>query len=343
MDVTCPPRFTVLASGGAGNACLLESDGSGLLIDIGLGPRQLAARLALAGRSWQNIHGALLTHTHTDHWNPRTLATLRAQAYSLVLPRGTSRRLMTGCRSGLFSQLETAGLLRGYHDATMLLVGGFECWPFAVRHDSGATFGFRICKTAASAAAGWSLGYAADLGCWDEPLADVLADVDLLALEFNHDVVMQRRSGRHPNLIARVLGDEGHLSNQQAAALLREILRRSTTGRLRQLVQLHLSRQCNRPDLALAAAYDVIDTLGVDLPVHAARQDMPSPVFEWSAGTSSGGDSRRIFVLSGRQLARRRFTIAGGSRRYCVTFRAIDQAQGGDGTPPGGHIQLTDA
>ena len=55
-------------------------------------------------------------------------------------------------------------------------------------------------------------------------LADALSGVDLLALEFNHDVAMQRSSGRHPMLIARVLGDEGHLSNAQAAALLRQTL-----------------------------------------------------------------------------------------------------------------------
>ena len=46
------PRFTVLASGSSGNASLLEADGFGLLIDIGLGPRQLTARMAASGRSW---------------------------------------------------------------------------------------------------------------------------------------------------------------------------------------------------------------------------------------------------------------------------------------------------
>src|SRR5262249_58433243 len=83
-----------------------------------------------------------------------------------------------------------------------------------------------------------------------DELADALADVDLLALEFNHDVGLERSSGRSPYLIARVLGEEGHLSNEQAANLLREVLRRSPPGRLRQLVQLHLSRECNRPHLA---------------------------------------------------------------------------------------------
>src|SRR5262249_29353606 len=55
-------RFTVLASGSAGNASLIETGGFGLLLDAGLGPRQLGARLASVGASWQDIHGVLLTH-----------------------------------------------------------------------------------------------------------------------------------------------------------------------------------------------------------------------------------------------------------------------------------------
>ena len=54
--------------------------------------------------------------------------------------------------------------------------------------------------------------------------------MDALALEFNHDVALQYASGRSPRLIQRVLGDRGHLSNEQAAALLGEVLRRSPAG-----------------------------------------------------------------------------------------------------------------
>src|SRR5258708_39416294 len=69
-------RFTVLASGSGGNASLLEAGGFGLLLDAGLGPRQLAARLAAAGSSWNAVHALLLTHTHSDHWHDRTFAHL---------------------------------------------------------------------------------------------------------------------------------------------------------------------------------------------------------------------------------------------------------------------------
>src|SRR5262245_57043447 len=72
-----PARFCVLASGSAGNCTFLQVDGFGLLIDIGLGPRLLGARLSAVGASWKHVNAVLLTHTHTDHWKDLTLLQLR--------------------------------------------------------------------------------------------------------------------------------------------------------------------------------------------------------------------------------------------------------------------------
>jgi hypothetical protein len=120
-----------------------------------------------------------------------------------------------------------------------------------------------------------TLAYATDLGTWSPELAQALADADVLALEFNHDVALQHASGRSFHLIRRVLGDHGHLSNIQAAALVQETLRRSTPGRLRHLVQLHLSRDCNRPELARSAAHAALGSH--DVQVHTASQHTPGP------------------------------------------------------------------
>lgn len=274
------PRFTVLASGSSGNSSLLEVEGFGLLLDIGLGPRQLASRLIASGRSWQNVHAVLLTHTHGDHWNFRTLAALLAKRIPLYCHEEHRAELEENCPPGLFPALVGAKLLRSYGDGEELnFAGAFSCVPLAVRHDSGATFGFRFTGPGDLFGPAWSIGYAADLGCWDQTLAEALSGVDLLAIEFNHDVAMQRTSGRHPMLIARVLGDEGHLSNVQAAQLLRYVLANNPDRRPRQIVQLHLSRQCNHPRLAIAAAQAVLDELGLSIPIHTASQHAPSPAF----------------------------------------------------------------
>ena len=98
----------------------------------------------------------------------------------------------------------------------------------------------------------------------------------MLALEFNHDVALQWASGRSPSLIQRVLSDDGHLSNEQAAALVDQMLGLAGTERLQHLVQLHLSRDCNRPDLAIAAVQQVFERHRCECRVQTARQDVPA-------------------------------------------------------------------
>lgn len=270
--------LTILASGSSGNATLLEADGFDVLIDVGLGPRQLATRLATVGVSWPRIRAVLLTHTHGDHWNNRVFAHLLRQRIAVWCHREHFAMLRQHCNC--FAAMQQAKLFRTYEsDEEFALTSLVRCRPLPVRHDSGATFGFRFDGQASLFGDGWSVGYVSDLGVWDARLVEALADVELLAVEFNHDVAMQLSSGRSQLLIDRVLGDEGHLSNEQAGELLREVVHRSTPGRLRQLVQLHLSRQCNRPELARQAAHEALRDLGVELAIHTARQEIASQRF----------------------------------------------------------------
>jgi phosphoribosyl 1,2-cyclic phosphodiesterase len=271
-----PLQFTVLASGSAGNATLLEVDGFGVLIDAGLGPRQLSQRLAAVGASWQRVHAVLLTHTHTDHWNDRTLEHFRKRRIPLHCHPGHHEGLVASSPS--FPALKADGLVHAYAcDEALVLGPSLTCRPFRVRHDNSVTCGFRFEATEDLFGESCAVGYAADLGCWEPALARRLADVDVLALEFNHDVRLQYASGRSPRLIRRVLGDDGHLSNVQAGALVREVVRLSAPGRLRHLVQLHLSRDCNRPELAVAAAAAALEGCDPPVSVHTAQQDTPAP------------------------------------------------------------------
>jgi phosphoribosyl 1,2-cyclic phosphodiesterase len=261
-------HFHVLASGSSGNCSVLDTGGSAILIDVGLGPRQLAGRCRDGPPVWERVGAVLLTHLHGDHWNENTLNHLLKRRVPLYCHPEHSA---LGQSSAAFTALGAAGLVHHYTIGQALTLGACGCMPFEVKHDGGVTCGFRF------EGPSWALGYAADLGSWDRDLASRLADVDVLALEFNHDVAMQYASGRSPRLIRRVLGDHGHLSNNQAAALFAEVLRRSERGRLKHLVQLHLSRQCNRPELAHRAAWAVIERTGAKVQLHAASQDEAGP------------------------------------------------------------------
>jgi phosphoribosyl 1,2-cyclic phosphodiesterase len=268
-------RFSVLASGSSGNASFLEVDGFGVLIDAGLGPRLLTSRLAAVGASWQRVHAVLLTHTHSDHWKDRTFAHLRRLRIPLYCHPQHHADLLN--YSASFPALKMANLLRDYTLHEEVQLGpGVRCRPVPLRHDCAITTGFRFETGRGLWGHTHALAYAADLGSWSSELGEQLSNVDVLALEFNHDVPMEYASGRSRELIARVLGEQGHLSNEQAAALVGAIIRRSEPGRLRHLVQLHLSRDCNRPELAAAAARAVLSALEAPVKIHTARQHQPS-------------------------------------------------------------------
>jgi phosphoribosyl 1,2-cyclic phosphodiesterase len=269
-----PLQFSVLASGSRGNATLVKVGAAGLLVDFGLGPKAMERRLASVGSSWDDLRAVVLTHTHGDHMDGATLGRLAKCGIPLYCHEGHLRGLR---RLEQMPRLEESGLLRTYDERPFLTPDGVRVEPIELSHDGGPTFGFRVEGRGERRARPVSLGYLADTGVWSSAMADALGDVDLLGVEFNHDVDLQRRSGRSPHLIARNLGNRGHLSNAQGAALVEAVLGRSSPGIMKHLVLLHLSEQCNRPDLALKAARSAIRGSGRRVAIHAAEQGIASP------------------------------------------------------------------
>jgi phosphoribosyl 1,2-cyclic phosphodiesterase len=269
-----PVQFAVLASGSRGNASLIRSGGDGLLLDLGLGPRAMAQRLESVGAAWSSVGSALLTHTHGDHIDNLTLLVLARKKIVLYCHEG--HRVEMGRHPG-FQALDAEGLVRHYDERPFLTPAGMRVEPLELRHDGGPTFGFRVEARAGRSGRPVAIGYLADTGSWTEEMAGALAEVDLLGVEFNHDVEMQRTSRRHPALIARNLGDWGHLSNEQGAGLVSAVLDRSGPRSVRHLVLLHLSQQCNRPGLAVGVARAVLHEKGRRVAVHAAQQAPAHP------------------------------------------------------------------
>lgn len=241
-------RLTVLASGSSGNATLVQAGDFGLLIDCGLGERVLSSRLRQRSLSWRAVHALILTHTHTDHWHKTAMAAVAKHKLPVYCHAAHAQCLHDCCEG--FQCSRSQGRVHFYHEGQWLsLGGGMRLLPLTVSHDCEATFAFRIEGPMGLFGPAWAIGYAADLGSWTVDLAKALADVDLLALEFNHDEQMQRTSRRPEFLKKRVLGDHGHLSNRQAAAMLRATREHSAEPCLRYVVSLHRSRECNEPAL----------------------------------------------------------------------------------------------
>ena len=267
-------QFTVLASGSRGNVSLVRAGHLGLLIDLGLGPRSLLARLAQVGSSIEQVGTALLTHTHGDHVQDATLRLLARNRVTLYCHEGHRQNI--GHWRG-FDELDEQKLIKHYDDRPFLTPQGLRVESVELSHDGGPTYGFRVEGRPVRGRRTCSVGYLADTGCWSGAMAEAMTDVDVLGVEFNHDVQLQLHSGRSWHLIHRNLGDRGHLSNDQAGEFVAEVLERSSLGTIRELVLLHLSDQCNRVALALAKARAVTKASGRKVLVHAASQDLAYP------------------------------------------------------------------
>ncbi len=265
-------RVTVLGSGSSGNATLLQVAGRGLLIDCGFGPRELAARLQSIGLSWSNVNAVLLTHTHGDHWNRYTLEQLRRLNIPLIA-HAIHHAVLSACEE--YAPLKKAGLVHCYGAGAFTLGGILRVQPLEVSHDSEPTFAFRIGQTLPDSRT-WSYGHATDLGCASDELLHHFHGVDALALEFNHDIELERASRRPRHLVHRVLSDLGHLSNCQAGGLLKAWVDAGEPGDLQTVIALHLSRECNRPELALAAA----TAAAPNSQILAATQGKTTPTIE---------------------------------------------------------------
>ncbi|MHB1313071.1 MAG: MBL fold metallo-hydrolase [Gemmatimonadaceae bacterium] len=247
-------RFCTLASGSKANAVLVETGGTRLLIDCGLGPRTLARRLLEAGIAPGAIDAVVLTHEHIDH--AKGVAPAVAKWHWSVLGTGGTLAGIGDVPSDRQAPL-AYGEVRAVGDCTVELV--------AVPHDAAQPAAVVVTATRTGA----RIGIATDLGHVPEALAEAFTRLDFLVFESNHCEVMLRDGPYPPFLQARIAGDRGHLSNRQAGALLQRVAHRG----LRHVVLAHLSQQNNSPAVALDAARGALKGTAFKGSLACAEQD----------------------------------------------------------------------
>lgn len=258
-----PVRFTILGSGSGGNCAYLETDSTRLLIDAGFSARQIRQRLAAIGRSPETLHGILLTHEHGDHI--QGLAVLCAR---LDLPLYCNRLTKDATEHAL----ETRFQCRLFQTGAAFDIGDVHVETFSVPHDAQDPVGFLL-RTS-----GVNLGFLTDLGHATRLVVERVRCAHVLVLETNHDLRLLQDDRKRPwSVKQRILSRHGHLSNEAAADVAQEIV----TPDLRQLYLGHLSRDCNRPELAHRAVAGRLQTLGAThVQVHLTSQETSSPTLE---------------------------------------------------------------
>jgi phosphoribosyl 1,2-cyclic phosphodiesterase len=236
-------RLFPIASGSKGNATLLEFGSTRVLVDAGLSARRLTLRLAELGLDPAEIDLILLSHEHADH-------TRGAERFSKR--HGTS---VACCWETLEAMDCSPSHFHGWqplNPGETFDLGRVKILPFPVPHDAARPVGFVV------EGEGLRVGIVTDLGHATTLVMERLRGCDVLMIESNHDDRMLI-DGPYPwHLKQRVSGRLGHLSNAEAAALLRE-----TAGdSCRAVVLAHLSESNNTPALARQAAASALDASG---------------------------------------------------------------------------------
>lgn len=244
-----------LQSGSNGNCIYVEAGGVRLLFDGGIPARRVRDRLLDYGKKIHEVHALIVSHDHHDH-----VSAVGAIHRLFHIPVYATRATTAACRA----KLGALRKLEHFESGQPVRFDGVTVHTIPTPHDAADGVAFVVEHGSRR------LGIFTDLGNPFRELREALATVDAAYLESNYDPQLLETGPYPEDLKRRIRGEHGHLSNEEASALLRGLCRRP-----RWVALAHLSDENNRPDLALHAARAAV---GVDFPVLVARRDRASPL-----------------------------------------------------------------
>jgi phosphoribosyl 1,2-cyclic phosphodiesterase len=249
-------RFIVLGSGSSGNALLITTDTTNVLVDAGLSAREIMKRLSDVGVDYESLDAIVITHEHSDHIGglrmllqkvdcPVYISRETEDAYYWTRKtngngesEGTKRR---ECLKERAVEIESSREFR---------IGDIDFDPFSVPHDAVDNFGF-IAKHD-----GVRIATLTDFGHITPLMKEKLRSCDAIVIESNHSRDMLRACKLYTwDLKQRISSRHGHLSNED----LCDWLTKDFDGSARHIVLAHLSQRANEPHLALLMAKTALE------------------------------------------------------------------------------------
>ena len=259
-------RLCSIASGSSGNCIYVGSECAHVLVDIGISGKKMETGLNSLELTGRDIDGILVTHEHSDHI--KGLGVI-ARRYGIPI-YATGGTVDAMVRSGSLGKIPE-GIFHEIREDEPFLIKDLKVKPFTISHDAAQPVGYRL------ECGAHSVGIATDLGKYNDYIIENLQDLDALLLEANHDIRMLQ-VGKYPYYLKqRILGDRGHLSNENAGRLLCRLLH----DNMKAVFLGHLSRENNYEELAYETVCSEV-TLGdnpyksKDFKIQVAKRDFAS-------------------------------------------------------------------
>ncbi|MGX7394375.1 MULTISPECIES: MBL fold metallo-hydrolase [Carnobacterium] len=234
-------KVSILASGSSGNVTYIESEKKKLLVDSGLSGKKVTELLKKINRDVADLDGILVTHEHRDHVHG---VGVLARKYQLDV---YANEKTWEAMDPLIGNIKTEQKYIFEMGKTMT-IGDIDIESFGVSHDAIAPQFYTFHKNNKRFVMLTDTGYVSDR------MRGILANADAYLFESNHDLEMLRMGGYPWHLKQRILGDKGHLSNEDGALALAEIIGDKT----KRVYLGHLSKDNNMKELAHLTAESIL-------------------------------------------------------------------------------------
>ncbi len=263
-------RMMTIASGSSGNCIYVGNDNTHILIDTGVSRKRIVDGLKTAGLDISDIDAVLVTHEHSDH-----IKGLGVLSRKDEIPIYSTKGTIEGIKS-----CDTIGELNSelFHSVLAdedFCINDLTVRAFNISHDANEPVAYTICD------GGKKIGIATDLGYYDDYIVNNLLGAQGLLIEANHDVNLLQVGSYPYYLKQRILGNKGHLSNENSGRLIDRILNND----IRHIFLGHLSKENNYDKLAFETVRLEIDMSesaykATDFNIEVAGRDVPSNIIE---------------------------------------------------------------
>ncbi|MDY0404147.1 MBL fold metallo-hydrolase [Virgibacillus sp. 179-BFC.A HS] len=256
-------RFSVLASGSTGNAFYIETDKTKLLVDAGLSGKKMDSLFAQVGVDPAKLSGILVTHEHSDH-----IKGLGIIARKYKLPIYANEKTWKAME-GSIGKIDLDQKFQ-FDTETVKTFADMDVASFGVSHDAAEPMFYTFHHN------GKKVSLVTDLGYVSERIKKTVEDADAYIFEANHDVEMLRMGSYPWNLKRRILGDSGHVSNEDAGLALSDII----SNRTKRIYLAHLSQHNNLKDLARMSVDQVLKERGIEIELHDTDPQNATSLYE---------------------------------------------------------------
>ena len=263
-------RLCSIASGSSGNCIYVGTDTTHVLVDVGISRKRTEEGLHSLGIDPRILDAVFITHEHSDHISGLGVF---SRKYNVPI-YATPKTVEAICRCRSLGAIDES-LFQTVRADESLTIKDMTVNPMRISHDAADPVAYRF------SCGKQKIGVVTDLGTYNDYTVECLRGMDALLLEANHDVNMLQVGPYPYPLKQRILGDRGHLSNENSGRLLGRLLH----DKLKYIVLGHLSRENNLPQLAYETVRLEIDQAdnpyrAGDFPIQVAKRSEPSAVSE---------------------------------------------------------------